>query len=90
MVPTLIFFALMDNQSLLETLADIAFTAGQYKYHNGDSREAISDFIQWAKEFEELHKATDWDSGDYIATVEAFAVAKMRAQGENGEIPTFG
>ncbi|MDF7815279.1 hypothetical protein [Hymenobacter sp. YC55] len=71
----------MDNQSLLEALADIAFTAGHCKYYNGDSREAISEFIRWAKEFEELHKNTDWDSGDYIETVEAFAVVKMREQG---------
>lgn len=87
-MPALLFSPRMDNRSLLETLADIAYTAGTEKYYHGDSREGISEFIEWALEFERIHKDTDWDSGDYIETVENFALAKMRAQGEDGRIPT--
>lgn len=68
----------MDNK-LLETIADIAYCAGQKGYFSGNSREDILNFIWWAKEFEKSYKDADWDKIDYILSVEAYANNKMTA-----------
>ena len=66
------------TDSLLETLADISYLAGNDKYYSADSRADINNFIWWAKQFEDLHKKTNWDSVDYMTTIEAFANEKFR------------
>lgn len=49
----------MGHQKLLETLADIAYIAGESKYFTGDSRADVNEFILWAREFEAHHRNTD-------------------------------
>lgn len=65
------------NQKLLEALADISYFAGQREYYTGDSRADILDFIWWAKEFEHIHRNTNWDSEDYMLAIELYSVAKL-------------
>lgn len=65
------------HQPLLETLSDIAYIAGSRNYFSGDSRLDISEFISWAKEFENINTHTDWDKEDYILAVTAFAENKL-------------
>ena len=47
--------------SLCEAVADISFIAAEEKYRRNDSREMIGQFIEWAKEFENLHKNIQWE-----------------------------
>ena len=47
------------NRKLLETVADIAYSAGEAGYFSGDSRADVNEFIHWAKIFEKEHKRTD-------------------------------
>jgi hypothetical protein len=64
--------------SLNEVVADIAYIAGVQKYYGGDSREDISDFISWAKEFEKKHEKVEWGvDKEYIDTIEDFAYGKI-------------
>lgn len=70
-------YTIEDNR-LLEALADIAYLAGQKGFFSGDSRNDIAEFIVWAKEFEEVHDETDWDEVDYMDTIEAFTLNKLR------------
>ncbi len=42
--------------SLCEAVADISYTAAKENYRTNDSREMIAQFIEWAKEFEYLHR----------------------------------
>ena len=65
---------------MLETLADIAYIAGDMKYFSGDSRADINCFIYWTNEFEKLNAKTNWDEVDYILAIEAFASAKIKMQ----------
>lgn len=64
---------------LFETIADIAYTAGQKGYYSGNSRADMQDFIYWAKEFEKKHKKIDWEETilDYMEEIEHFANEKM-------------
>jgi hypothetical protein len=68
----------IEDNKLFESIADIAFIAGQKGFFSGDSRADINEFIRWAKEFEDMHEETNWDEVDYKDTVEAFAVTKLR------------
>ncbi len=68
----------IEENKLFESIADIAFIAGQKGFFSGDSRADISEFINWAKEFEAVHEDTNWDETDYKDTVEAFAETKLR------------
>ena len=67
----------MENQKLLETVADIAYIAGQQKFYTGDSRADISEFIYWASGFEKKNVHTDWDEIDYIIEIEEFTMMKI-------------
>jgi hypothetical protein len=71
----------MEDYKLLETIADIAFYAGQKNFYSGDSRADILEFINWAKEFENFHRFTDWDehSIDYIWAIEEFTESRINA-----------
>lgn len=67
-------------QSLCEAVADIAFIAGEQKFYSGDSRADISNFIEWAKEFEEINNGVEWgvdDGKDYIEAIHDFAHSKL-------------
>lgn len=68
------------DKKLLETIADIAYSAGHKGYYSGNSREDILNFIWWAKEFESYHKDTDWNNNDYLLTIEAYIEAKLTSQ----------
>ncbi len=57
---------------LLETVADIAYMAGQQGYYSGDSRRDMADFIFWAKTFQKKHRETEWEIVDYILLIEEF------------------
>jgi len=66
--------------SLCEAVADISFIAGERKYYSGNSREDISNFISWAKEFEKINKAVEWgvnSKEDYFESIYRFASYKM-------------
>lgn len=64
--------------SLCETVADIAYIAGDSQFYSGDSRADIATIIEWAKEFEELHSTTKWGEDiDYIDTVYEFTKTKI-------------
>lgn len=68
------------NNKLLETLADIAFQAGEMHFFTGDSRADVSEFIRWAEEFERANKGMDWNSTDYIAEIEKFTSDKIMSE----------
>ena len=68
----------IEDNKLLEALADIAYLAGQKGFFSGDSRNDINEFITWAKEFEAVHEDTNWDEVDYLTSIEAFTNNKLR------------
>ncbi len=66
--------------SLCEAVADIAFIAAKENYETKDSREKFARFIEWAKEFEWLHKEVEWGVNflpEYIKSIELFAMFKI-------------
>ncbi len=66
--------------SLCEAVADITYIAAEENYRTDDSREMISQFIQWAKEFEYLHKHIEWGINsplDYIESIYNFTLFKI-------------
>lgn len=68
----------IEDNKLFESIADIAFMAGQRGFCSGDSRSDVAEFIKWGKEFEDTHEDTDWDELDYLETIEAFLNTKLR------------
>lgn len=69
------------NYSLCEAVADISFIAGEQKYYSGDSRKDISDFIEWAQEFEKINEGIEWGINtdkEYIDSITVFALSKMK------------
>lgn len=66
--------------SLCEAVADIAYIAAEKKYTTDNSREMISQFIEWANEFEKLHKKIEWGINcplDYIESIYHFTTFKI-------------
>lgn len=66
--------------SLCEAVADISYIAASENYKTDDSREMISQFIEWAKEFELIHKTIEWGINsplDYIDSIYHFAIFKL-------------
>jgi hypothetical protein len=66
--------------SLCEAVADISYIAATENYYTNDSREMISQFIEWATEFEYLHKHIQWGINsplDYIESIHYFTVFKI-------------
>lgn len=64
-----------------ETIADIAFMAGQKQFYGGDARADIERFILWAKEFDKKFNE-DLESGenqedDYLEKIEKFTQDKI-------------
>lgn len=49
-----------------------------YKYlDNVDSTYLKQIFIDWANEFENIHKGKDWDEDDYFVTIENYTAEKL-------------
>lgn len=46
--------------SLCEAVADISFIAALKNYETKDHRKKFAQFIEWAKEFELIHKDVEW------------------------------
>ena len=66
--------------SLCEAVADISFIAANENYSTEDSREKFSQFIEWAKEFEYLHKDIEWGVNsplEYIDSIQYFTIFKI-------------
>lgn len=68
----------MRNEKLLETLADISYSAGFNRFYTGDSRSDVKLYIFWAKEFEKEHAHTDWNETDYIMAIDDFVGLKLK------------
>lgn len=68
----------MNQYEKEETLADIAYDMGYARVRiSPDSREKISTFITWAKEFNKIHSKTDWSEVDYLTEIENFIAEKQ-------------
>jgi transcriptional regulator with XRE-family HTH domain len=67
----------MESNKLHEAIADISYIAGYRRYYSGDSRIDITDFINWANEFEDINKFEDWSNRDYMLEIELFADQKI-------------
>ena len=66
--------------SLCEAVADISFIAAQQNYRTDNSREMIGQFIEWAKDFEIMHKQIEWGVNsplDYIESIFHFTIFKI-------------
>ena len=69
-----------------ETIADIAYIAGQQGHYSGDSRADIHAYILWANEFEQdrwLDESGNesYNGQDYMTAVQVFAEGKRREAG---------
>ena len=67
--------------ALCEAIADISYIAAKENYRTDNSREMISQFIQWAKEFEYIHKDIEWGINstlDYIESIDYFTLFKIK------------
>ncbi len=66
--------------SLCEAVADIAFIAAKGNYKTEDSREKFAQFIEWANEFEYLHRNVEWGVNflpEYIDSIKYFTMFKI-------------
>ncbi|MBX9784228.1 MAG: hypothetical protein K2X48_13140 [Chitinophagaceae bacterium] len=66
--------------SLCKAVADIAYIAASENYETGNSREMTMQFIQWAEEFEQIHKRVEWGinfAPDYIDSIYHFTIFKI-------------
>lgn len=76
-----------DKDRLHESIAEIAYIAGQNGYGTEDSRVAIHNFVYWAKQFED-HRTEDGDGNelyfgkDYMTAVEEFTLRKIAESNE--------
>ena len=70
-----------------EAIADIAYLAGANRYHSGDSREDVQQFLRWADEFESLRRmscgAETYDGKNYMEAIEDFTLGKLRDSGHH-------
>jgi hypothetical protein len=66
--------------SLCEAVADIAYIAAKNDYEIEDSRRKIEQFIEWAQEFEWLHRKVEWGVNfepEYIDSIYHFTIFKI-------------
>lgn len=66
--------------SLCEALVDIAFIAVKEDYEIEDSRRKFAQFIEWAQEFEYIHRNVEWGVNfepEYIDSIYHFAIFKI-------------
>lgn len=68
------------RQTIYETIADIAFYAGEYGYYSGDSRADMQTFIDLADKFEKKYAGVDWDEYEktYLEAVTDFTFAELK------------
>jgi hypothetical protein len=67
--------------SLCEAVADISYIAASENYRTEDSRKMIFQFIEWATEFEHLHRNVEWGITpilDYIDSINHFTIFKIK------------
>lgn len=67
------------DELFLDALTDMAVYVGWQQLEFDDSRVRTALIRDWATEFAELHKGTDWESADYITTVDRFVEDKLTA-----------
>ena len=66
--------------SLCEAVADIAYIAAKEYYEIEDSRRKFVQFIEWAQEFEILHRNVEWGVNfelEYIDSIYHFTIFKI-------------
>ncbi|MGV2885932.1 hypothetical protein [Paenibacillus taichungensis] len=72
------------NRKVVESVADIALTAGvlfmKGDFQIEDSREFVGQIIEWSKEFNTLHQLDEWENVSYIEAIDAFAKTKILDQ----------
>jgi hypothetical protein len=76
----------MNNLKLLQAVADISYIAGTEKHYSGNSRFDISEYIRWPKEFERIHKNTDWSDEDYMLAIEKYADDRIKQAMKEGTV----
>lgn len=62
-------------------LIDIAYNVGAKRLtdkYEIDSRLLVKEMIAWADKFIEIYRNTDWETKDYILTVDEFAELKVK------------
>lgn len=66
---------------LQEAEVDIAMNAGYMiasrQIDVGDSRELVSNIVEWAKEFVRLDPLTEWPEKNYMEAIDQFATKKL-------------
>ena len=68
----------MENGKLIETIADIAYIAGENRFFSGDSRSDVSEFLRWAEEFQANNNFTNWDEENYQLAIQHFTINKIK------------
>lgn len=75
----------IDREAFNETLGDIAFNAGYFRFRTLDSRTLPGLFVKWAEEFETRYAGVEWGEAlDYIETVDDFTLDKIREAETSG------
>ena len=67
------------DELFLDALTDMAVYVGWQQLEFDDSRVRTALIRDWATEFADLHQTTDWESADYITTVDQFVGDKLTA-----------
>lgn len=66
---------------MLHTLIEMTVLAHEmrkstcYEVDRSDLRDML---VEWAAEFEEVHRKTDWEENDWFETIEKFTFEKMQ------------
>ena len=69
------------SYSLCEAIADISFITAKENYHTNDSRLVIAQIIEWANDFEYLHRKIVWGINsplDYRNSIYHFTLFKIK------------
>lgn len=67
--------------SLCEAVADITQIATRERFRIEDSRMQIALYIEWAAQFESIHKNIDWGTNspcEYLEAIEYFTAFKLK------------
>lgn len=80
---------MMNNYRFLETLADIAYIAGEKNFFSGNSRADINTFVYWANQFESLHEMNDFVEDDYITEINKFTERMIREFKANNTVAPY-
>lgn len=69
------------SQRDMESAVEIAYTAGHYGFKTPNSRDMMSDFIDWAVTFEK----TPYEDDDWMELIDSFAIEKLAIEVERGQ-----